>query len=465
MNDELIAKRLGAQRVSGSRLTSCEPSRDNRAHVARGTPSWLESTAIQIESRASGYSSALRAWRILNRAVEAFFNNNDLLRAAALTYTVALSIVPILALAFSAVKGFGGADRLKPLIEQYLALGSSGAESQLMSYVENVNAAALGSAGGAFLLITVISTMGTVEQALNTIFNVPQSRSYFRKFSDYLSVLFTVPFLIVAALGLTAVFSVRISHFSFLTQLVPYMFVWGGFFFLYVFFPYTKVRYGPALIGSFVAAVLFQLAQWGYVRFQVGVANYRAIYGALATLPIFLVWIYIAWAIVLFGAELTAAVQRGDIPPMLGPHSPDFRYSSTMHILLRLADRSFHGGDDITSRSMAHELGVAESIILPILNSLKQGGFVIEADPSSGALNQGLFLARQPSTIVLADAIDSVLTHDDARDSDPRVGRVIEKLDSARREALKSVTLEDIRSPEAKAADGIETRPADESQH
>jgi membrane protein len=305
--------------------------------------------------------------------------------------------------------------------------------------------------------------MGTIEQALNTIFNVPESRSYFRKFSDYLSVLFTVPFLIVAALGVTAVFSVRISQFPFVTQLLPYLFVWAGFFFLFVFFPYTKVRYGPALIGSFVTAVLFQLAQWGYVRFQVGVANYRAIYGALATLPIFLVWIYIAWAIILFGAELTAAVQRGDIPPMLGPLSPDFRYSSTMHILLRLADRSFHGGDDITSWHMARELGVAEAIILPILNALKQGGFVIEADASSGALNQGLFLARQPSTIVLADAIDSVMTDEGARDSDPRVERVIEKLDEARRAVLKTITLEDIRSPEAKAADVIEARAADES--
>ena len=128
--------------------------------------------------------------------------------------------MPILALAFSAVKGFGGAERLRPLVEKYMGLGSS--STQLMSYVENVNAAALGSAGGAFLLVTVISTMGTVEQALNTIFNVPQSRSYFRKFSDYLSVLFTVPFLIVAALGVTAVFSVRISQFPFVTQLMPY---------------------------------------------------------------------------------------------------------------------------------------------------------------------------------------------------------------------------------------------------
>jgi membrane protein len=299
----------------------------------------------------------------------------------------------------------------------------------------------------------VISTMGTVEQALNTIFNVPQSRSYFRKFSDYLSVLFTVPLLIVAALGVTAVFSVRISQFPFVTQLMPYLFVWAGFFFLFVFFPYTKVRWGPALIGSFVTAVLFQLAQWGYVRFQVGVANYRAIYGAMATLPIFLVWIYIAWAVILFGAELTASVQRGDIPAMLGPMSPDFLYSATMHILLRLADRAYHGGDDITSWTLARELFVAEPAITPILDGLKAGGFVIEADPSSGALNQGLFLARQASTITLADALKSVDFDQGASDGDPRVDRVLAKMGVVRNELLKTITLEDIRSPEAKAVD------------
>jgi len=419
--------------------------------MARHAPSWLESRTLDLETRASKHTTALRVWHVLNHAVEGFIFNNDLLRASALTFTVALSIVPILALAFSAVKGFGGAERLRPLIEKYMGLGSS--STQLMSYVENVNAAALGSAGGAFLLVTVISTMGTVEQALNTIFNVPQSRSYFRKFSDYLSVLFTVPLLIVAALGVTAVFSVRISQFPFVTQLMPYLFVWAGFFFLFVFFPYTKVRWGPALIGSFVTAVLFQLAQWGYVRFQVGVANYRAIYGAMATLPIFLVWIYIAWAVILFGAELTASVQRGDIPAMLGPMSPDFLYSATMHILLRLADRAYHGGDDITSWTLARELFVAEPAIVPILDGLKSGGFVIEADPSSGALNQGLFLARQASTITLADALKSVDFDQGASDGDPRVDRVLAKMGVVRNELLKTITLEDIRSPEAKAVD------------
>ncbi|MGH7925322.1 MAG: YhjD/YihY/BrkB family envelope integrity protein, partial [Candidatus Binatus sp.] len=421
--------------------------------MARHAPGWLETTALEVESRAPGSKSALRVWRILSHAVEGFIDNNDLLRASALTYTVALSIVPVLALAFSVVKGFGGADRLRPLVEQYLPLGSAGASSQIMTYIENVNGAALGSAGGAFLLITVISTMGTIEQALNTIFNVPQSRSYFRKFSDYLSVLFTVPLLIVAALGVTAVFSVRISQFPFLTELAPYMFVWGAFFFLFVFFPYTRIEYRAALIGSGVTAVLFQFAQWGYVRFQVGVANYRAIYGALATLPIFLVWIYIAWSLILFGAELTAAIQRGDRLPMLGSGSPDFPYAAAVHTLVRLADRASQGGEVVTPWTLARELGVSETAVTPIVNGLKEGGWIIEADAGSSQQGQGLFLAREPAAIVLADAISSVVAGDDASEGDPRVDRVLARLGSARHDVLKSITLQDLRSSEAKAVD------------
>ena len=414
--------------------------------MARRNPSWLESTTLDLEARASQHAIALRIWRILNHAVEGFINNDDLLRASALTYTVILSIVPILALAFSAVKGYGGAEKLRPLVEHYLGLGSS--SSELMSYVENVNGAALGSAGGAFLLITVISTMGTIEQALNTIFDVPQSRSYLRKFSDYLSVLFTVPFLIVAALGVTAFFSVRISQFPIVIHLLPYIFVWAAFCFLYVFFPYTKVRWGPALIGSFVSAVLFQFAQWGYVRFQVGVANYKAIYGALATLPIFLVWTYIAWAIILFGAELTAAVERGDIPSLLGPTSPDFLYATTMHILIRLADRARHGGDDVTSRTLAYELHIPETEIRTIVDGLKAGGFVVEAESNVDSPSQGLFLAREPSAIVLADAIGSVDANHGARQGEPRVDRLLRKISDARDDLLKTLTLDDLRSPE-----------------
>ena len=108
---------------------------------------WFTSAAARARSQLSYRAIALKAWSIVSATVENFIQNNDLLRAAALTYTVALSIVPILALAFSALHGLGMDQRLRPLIERYLALGSANTANQLMSYVSNVNAAALGTAG------------------------------------------------------------------------------------------------------------------------------------------------------------------------------------------------------------------------------------------------------------------------------------------------------------------------------
>jgi DNA-binding IscR family transcriptional regulator len=133
--------------------------------------------------------------------------------------------------------------------------------------------------------------------------------------------------------------------------------------------------------------------------------------------------------------------------------SPDFLYSATMHILLRLANRAYHGGDEVTPWTLSRELYVAETAITPILDGLKAGGLVIEADPASGSLNQGLFLARQASTITLADAIKSVDLGQGAKDSDPRVDRVLGKMGAVRNELLKTITLEDIRSPDAKAVE------------
>ena len=118
-----------------------------------------------------------------------------------------------------------------------------------------------------------------------------------------------------------------------------------------------------------------------------------------------------------------------------------------MHILIRLADRAFHGGDEVTSWTLARELFVSEAAIIPILDGLKAGGFVIEADSSAGPLNQGLFLARESSTIVLADAIKSVELDEGASGGDPRVDRVLAKMCDAaqttcsRRSHLKTSAL------------------------
>lgn len=406
---------------------------------------WFANAVQAVRSRAEPRAAALGGWRLINAAVESFIANNDMLRAAALTYTIALSIVPILALAFSVLKGLGAANEMRPLIDKYLALGSRGTGDQLMAYVQNVNAAALGTAGAAFLIFTVISTLGTIEQAFNAIFRVAKSRGYLRKFSDYLSVLFTVPLMVAAALAVTAMLSVRVSAPPMLGRLAPYMFVWGAFYFLYTFFPYTKVKAGPALAGSLVAAILFQFAQWGYIRFQVGAANYKAIYGALATVPIFLVWIYVAWSIILFGAEITAAAQRGiDYAPM-HPESPDFPCAAALHVLVRLAEQQTRQGPAPQAQDLAHQLGIPPVVLEPIIEKLASAGIVVEAAVEKGAKGGGeLHLVRAPNSLKLADALGAVIADDNARQADARVAALMRRITGAQMSVLESMTLADL---------------------
>jgi membrane protein len=96
-------------------------------------------------------------------------------------------------------------------------------------------------------------------------------------------------------------------------KLIPFLVMWAAFIFLFVFMPNTRVRFHAALVGGIVGGTIWQFVQWGYVYFQIGVAKYNAIYGTLAALPIFMVWLYLSWAIVLFGLELTYAVQNATI--------------------------------------------------------------------------------------------------------------------------------------------------------
>lgn len=412
--------------------------------LGSSSQNWLEAAAQRLETRARTHAFILKPWRVIEGAVRNFFTNDDLLRASALTYTSALSVVPILALAFSVLKGLGAADQLTPLVERYLALGSKATSEELMHFVQNVNATAMGTVGAALLLLTVISTLGNIEQAFNVIFRVPRSRSYLRRFSDYLSVLFTLPLLIAAALAFTTMAEVQVSFFPVIVHLAPYVFVWAGFFFLYVFFPYTKVRYGPALLGSFVAAVLFQIAQWGYVKFQVGVASYRAIYGTLATLPIFLLWTYIAWAVILFGAEITAAAQRGVNGAEIRIASPDFPFAATLHILLILARQQIARGRGATLLDLGHGLGVPISAIEPIVNRLKDDGLVVESSEDHGGHGGPLHLVRAPASIRLADVIRSMLEEQPADEGDSPVAEVMRRLAGAQIEAVRDLTLADL---------------------
>jgi membrane protein len=250
-----------------------------------------------------------------------FTRHQGPLRAAALTYTTALSLIPVLAIAFAILKGLGAQNTIEPVLQE-LAGDSQETIARIIGYVNNTNFKSIGAIGVLVLVMTAISLLENIEVAFNTTWGVTETRPLQRRFSDYLSVVVVGPILILVATSITTslqnqsiiLWLIQRSYFGgavlFLFRLLPYISIWVALVFLYIFIPNIKVRFRSALLGGVVAGTAWEIAQWAYFHFQVGVANYNAIYGTLAALPIFLVWVYTSWLIVLFGLEIVCAHQR-----------------------------------------------------------------------------------------------------------------------------------------------------------
>jgi membrane protein len=382
---------------------------------------------------------------IVRAAIIGFNNHNDTLWASALTYTFSLSLIPILAVALSAVKGLIGTDVIKPVIEQYLAIKSPELTNRILLYVGHINAATLGAVGGATLLVTVLLTLSTIERALNTIFNVPQERSWIRKFTDYLSMTFTMPVLLAAAVSLKASFATHLPRLPGLGWLAATLPIWIGFSFLYLFFPNRRVRWGYAALGGFVAAILLEIGQWGYITFQVSAGRYQAIYGALAAVPILLTWIYIAWTIILVGAELAAAAQGTEPGFSINYRSPAFARAAILLVVFRAAERALsRKAPACTIDSLAAELDTPVATLRPILDQLQEAGIMIELSNNSIASRSGLFLARDSSELTMAEVFEGFGQIPENILGDERICAVLKTLAATERDNLSGLTVKDL---------------------
>lgn len=252
------------------------------------------------------------------------FNEDDLLtRASALTYSTLLAIVPILALLFAIANGLG----FKTLIETQLMDYFPGQKVVLekglqfaSSYLENAKGGLFVGIGVIMLIWAVIVLISHIENAFNDIWMVKKPRTYYRKFTDYLSLFLILPVLMIASSGLsifitTALeslneFQVVSPFISLLLHLSPYVITWLIFLSIYIFIPNTKVSFKHALLPALVISFAFQAFQYLYISGQIWVTQYNAIYGSFAALPLLLLWLQVSWLITLFGAELCYSSQN-----------------------------------------------------------------------------------------------------------------------------------------------------------
>jgi len=251
------------------------------------------------------------------------------LRASALTLYTLLSIVPVIALLFGVAKGFGFEKKL----EQQLLDQASDQDTmmlQLIEFAQNMLSSTKGGVvagiGIVVLFWTVIKVISNIEESFNHIWKVKQNRPLGRKLSDYLSLMMLAPVLLIASSSITVFVKTKITWLveviqlpAFGTKVVLYAMSFSPlvimallFTFIFVFMPNKEIKLKAGVIAGIVTAVMFQTLQWVYLTLQIGASSYNAIYGSFAALPLFLIWLQMAWVVVLIGCEISFFVHNFD---------------------------------------------------------------------------------------------------------------------------------------------------------
>ena len=400
------------------------------------------------------------------------------LRAMSLVYTTLLSLVPLLAVSFSVLKGFGVHNQLEPALLNLLEpLGDKGVEitHNIIEFVEKINVGVLGALGLAFLLYTVVSMIQKIESSFNYTWRVSTHRSLVQRISNYLSVLTIGPVLVFAALGITAtvmsstIVQTLMSYpyigalIEFGGRLVPYALIILAFTFIYIFIPNTKVKIAPAFIGAIVAGVMWQSAGWLFASFVVGATKYTAIYSALATLIIFMIWLYASWVITLIGTNIAYYVQNAEQCRL---HPYEFSLSSRQEEKIALLIMALVGKHYYQGLKQWNEIDLAEYLSIPqqaidqVLKSLFQARLLAETadDPP------GLLPARPAEKISLAEILDVMRNEGELPDneinvpSDRTIDQIYTQLETAIHESLKDKTLQDIANVEPNVVSALNNR-------
>ena len=337
----------------------------------------------------------VQQYRLLFYTARGLVEHGTLVRSAALTFYTLMSLVPILAVVFAVVKGFGLTDGL---VENLYGIFPRNPEivDYIVEFAENALARTQGgvvaAVGLVMLFWAVIRVFGSIESAFNNIWEVKVARSIARQWTDYIAVVMIVPVLWILAnaagdyveqlLGLYDKW-----YFNTLSHLASMVIIWTMFTLLYLIIPNARVRFQSALMAGIVAGTIFLLFQWGYVYVQRWMTSYNAIYGSFAALPLFLIWMQTSWEILLFGGELSFAYQNIS---RFAEERESLRisYDQRRKVLLAvmiLVARNFrdHGGT-LSTDTIRERLGLPTRIVNDVLFQLVQAGQLIAVRSGDG---------------------------------------------------------------------------------
>jgi membrane protein len=319
------------------------------------------------------------------------------LRAMGLVYTTLLSLVPLLAVSFSVLKGFGVHNQVEPTLLSLLEpLGEQGVEitNKIIEFVDNVNVRVLGSLSLIFLFYTVISLLTKIEQALNYTWRIKEYRGLVQRITEYISIIMVGPVLIFSGIGLAttirtsaaADFLASLQGYGTLIWLVSslasFLLIAGAITFIYILVPNDRVKLKSAFTGAVVAALLWKLTAWVFSAFVAGSAKYSAIYSGFAVTIIFMLWLYFIWLILLVGATVAFYHQH---PERTSSRQQVLRLSARLRekigllLMLRIGQSFHNDGEKLTRQQLSRNLDIAAEALSLVIRPLEEHGLITES--------------------------------------------------------------------------------------
>lgn len=410
-------------------------------------------------------------FRVVVSSADRFYWGNGFSKAASLAYTTLLSLVPITALAFGLLGSFAVSSDKLPEIRRFIFsqfVPSMEAVDSVLHYLGEFSAviSSLNVLVAAFLVVTAIILINSVEYALNEIWQVYEARTFSNRIGIYSAVIVVAPvlalsayyfgkFRVGAALGndtqqwfwyVNAVY----------TSALPFLIDFVAFFSLYYLVPKAPVQVRSAIFGAFLGGVLFGLAKVGFAVYVERFSSYYTIYQTLAAIPIFLFWLYLAWTIVLFGAEASYQAQYLPRSGKLWKRSVmsvgDAGMVLATQALIMITEAFVAGRRLPNDLEVAETLGCSTVVLKPALDALERAGLIARG----GSRDTPLILLRSPDTIALNEIREALFSSRTALHYPREIGRMFQSFEQ--RDDRAVVTLLDlVRSDGAEVQSPVST--------
>ncbi len=321
-----------------------------------------------------------------------FLDDECFQTAGALSYTTVFALVPLTAAVFGVLSAFPvfsvWTDQLTNFIfRNFVPAAGATVQSYLLAFAGN--ASRMTAVGLLVLLGSALMMMSAIESRLNRIWRVRESRSNVARFLLYWTTLTLVPILLVGGLALSSyLFALPVLRDtalqpdiqSILLRMLPFLTTFIALLLLYTIVPNRRVAARHAAVGALLGACLFELAKWGFGTYVSSVPTYQQLYGALAVVPIFLIWVYLSWVIVLLGASLTASLTSFDYRPAAARLPPGHEFVGLLHVLKHFVVAQRKGEVVRGSQLRKQKRFISDDLLQRYLADLENAGLIRQSE-------------------------------------------------------------------------------------